>query len=351
MRSPGMTLEEAQALFEPAGPYLNTASYGLPPRPAWEALQAALADWRGGRTTWHEWADATGRARELWAGLAGVAVDRVATGATVSELVGLVAAGVSGAQPERRRVLAPEIEFTSLLWPWSAQGFEVVAVPFEQLVGRIDDSIGVVAVSAVQSATGEVADLDAVTAAARAHDALVVVDATQAIGWLPFDGSRVDAVVGAGYKWLVSPRGTAWLALGDRLIDVVRPLAAGWWAAEDPFSAYYGLPVRLAADARRFDTSPAWFSWVACAPALEVLTGVGVEAINAHDVRLANRFRAGLGLEPSNSAIVSADVPGAQERLGGAGILSSTRAGSLRAAFHLYTTDEDVDTALDALTS
>ena len=32
----------------PAGVYCNSASFGLPPRPAWEALQSALADWRGG---------------------------------------------------------------------------------------------------------------------------------------------------------------------------------------------------------------------------------------------------------------------------------------------------------------
>ncbi len=38
--------------WEPAGVYLNTASYGLPPRAAFEALEAALADWRGGRTGW-----------------------------------------------------------------------------------------------------------------------------------------------------------------------------------------------------------------------------------------------------------------------------------------------------------
>src|SRR3954466_10543856 len=34
--------------WSPAGVYLNTASYGLPPAVGWEALQAALADWRGG---------------------------------------------------------------------------------------------------------------------------------------------------------------------------------------------------------------------------------------------------------------------------------------------------------------
>jgi selenocysteine lyase/cysteine desulfurase len=187
------SIADARALFDAEGTYLNTASYGLPPRPAWEALQAALADWRGGRTTWEPWGESTARARGLWAAMIGVPVERVATGATVAELVGLVAASLP-----RKRVLAAEIEFTSLLWPWLAQGHDVVTVPLAELVAQIDERTEVVAVSAVQSSTGEVADLDAVRAAADAHGALVVVDATQAIGWLPLDGSRFDAVVGAG---------------------------------------------------------------------------------------------------------------------------------------------------------
>jgi selenocysteine lyase/cysteine desulfurase len=344
-------LDDARLLFEPAGPYLNTASYGLPPRPAWEALQAALADWRGGRTSWEPWGGSTERARELWAGLVNVPVERVAVGATVSELVGLVAAALRPSNAVlQRRVLAAEIEFTSLLWPFLAQGHDVATVPLERLAESVDGRTAVVAVSAVQSSNGAVADLDAIVAAARAHDALVVVDATQAVGWLPVDGSRFDAVVGAGYKWLCSPRGTAWVAVGDRLVDRVEPLHAGWYAAEDVHGGYYGPPLRLARSGRRLDTSPAWFSWVGCAPALEVFAEVGIEAIHEHAVALANRFRTGLGLERSNSAIVSADVEGAHEKLERAGIRAATRAGSLRASFHLYTTEADVDAALDALT-
>ena len=76
---------------------------------------------------------------------------------------------------------------------------------------------------------------------------------------------------------------------------------------------------------------------------------VGVEAIHDHDLALANRFRAGLGLAEGNSAIVSADLPGAEERLLQAGIRTAVRGGSLRASFHLYNTDGDVDAALSAL--
>jgi cysteine sulfinate desulfinase/cysteine desulfurase-like protein len=66
-------------------------------------------------------------------------------------------------------------------------------------------------------------------------------------------------------------------------------------------------------------------------------------------VRLANRFRAGLGLEPGDSAIVSADVSGADAALARAGILAAARDGRLRVSFHVYNTDADVDAALEAL--
>jgi selenocysteine lyase/cysteine desulfurase len=112
---------------------------------------------------------------------------------------------------------------------------------------------------------------------------------------------------------------------------------------------YYGLPPRLAADARRLDISPAWFSWVGAAPALEVIEQIGVEAIHEHDLALANRFRAGLGLPPGDSAIVLVEVPGADERLQRAGIRAAVRAGTLRASFHVYNTEADVDAALAAL--
>ncbi len=341
-------LAEAQRLWDPAGPYLDTASYGLPPRPAFEELQAALADWRGGHTSWEHWGEATEGARAAFARLVDVPVDEVAVAATVSELVGLVAAWL----PDHARVVAPEVEFTSLLFPFLAhadRGVEVVTAPAGRLAEAVDSRTTLVAFSAVQSATGEVVDTDAVLAAARHHGALTAVDATQACGWLPLDASRSDFLACAAYKWLMSPRGTAFLTVRPEHLASVRPLAAGWYAGEDPHASYYGPPLRLAKTARRLDTSPAWFSWVGTRPALELIERVGVPAIHAHDVALANRFRAGLGLPPGDSAIVSAEVPGAQERLERAGIRAAVRAGSLRASFHVYNTEADVDAALEAL--
>lgn len=345
-----MRIAEAKSLWAAEPGWLNTASYGLPPTPAWDALQSALTDWRSGRTSWEGWAESTERSRESFARLVGTGADQVAVGGTVSELVGLLAAAV----PDRSHVVVAEGDFTSLLFPWlvhADRGVEVHPVALADLAGAVDATTDVVAFSVVQSATGQVADVDAIVRASHAHDALVVVDATQACGWLPMRAAGIDAMVCAGYKWLMSPRGTAFLAVSDRLRDRLRPLHAGWYAGEDVHESYYGLPLRLAHSARRFDVSPAWFSWVGTAPALALIEQIGVEAIHAHNVALANRFRAGLGLPAGQSAIVSAAVPDADRRLAVAGIRAATRAGSLRVSFHIYSTDDDVDNALNALVS
>lgn len=345
-----MDIAKAQQLFEPEPGYLNTATYGLPPQPAWDALQTALADWRSGRVAWEPWGAATNRARESFARLMNVPGTDVSTGAQVSQMLAPLAAMV----PDGARVVAPAEEFTSNLFPWlvqGARGVQVRTVPAAELAAAVDDRTDVVAFSLVQSATGELADVAAVTAAAASAGALTVVDATQACGWLPIDAGRFDALVCGAYKWLLSPRGTAFLVTRPELRSRLVPHQAGWWAGEDPHASYYGPPLRLAADARALDISPAWFSWVGTAPALDLLEQVGVEAVHRHNVALANRFRAGLGLPDGNSAIVSVDIPGAQEKLAAAGVRAAVRGGQVRVSFHLYTTEADVDLAVSALTS
>ena len=208
----------------------------------------------------------------------------MAVGATVSGLIAQVAAAI----PDGTRVLAPEPEFVSLLFPFLAQaerGVTVEVVPLDRLAEAIDARTDVVAVSAVQSSTGEVADLDAIEAAARHHGALTVIDATHAIGWLPLDASRFDAVACACYKWLMCPRGTAFMVLTEALEERMTPHQAGWFAATDPLKDQFGPPLRLGDGARRFDTSPAWFSWVGTEPALALLNEIGVETVHEHDLR------------------------------------------------------------------
>ena len=92
---------------------------------------------------------------------------------------------------------------------------------------EIDAGTDVVSFSAVQSSTGDLADLDAIVAAAEQHGAMTVLDATQACGWLPVDASRFDVVVCAAYKWLCSPRGTAFMTVRPEVAERLIPHGAG----------------------------------------------------------------------------------------------------------------------------
>ena len=147
-----LSIAEARALWEPAGTYLNTASYGLPPRPSWDALHEALEDWRGGRTSWEHWGAPGEEARASFGRMVGVPTETVAIGPNVSTMIGLVAASV----PDGSRVLAPDVEFTSLLFPFLVQerrDVTVRLVPAKELASEIGRDVDVVAFSAVQMAT------------------------------------------------------------------------------------------------------------------------------------------------------------------------------------------------------
>src|ERR1039458_1106963 len=273
-----MRISEARTLWEPAGVYCNTASYGLPPRQGWEALQSALADWHGGRTSWAAWGKSTEGARAAFARLVGVEVERVAVGSTVSELVGSVVTAL----PTGARVVVPDIEFTSTLFPLLVQSrLDVRTVPTARLADAVAQGAEAVAFSAVQMSTGEVADHEAIVSAAAGVGAITLCDATQALGWLPLQAGQFDAVVCGAYKWLMSPRGSAFLTVSDRLLEKVVPHSAGWYAGQDVHASYFGPPLRLAADARRLDLSPAWFSCVGTLPALELIERVAIRAIHA----------------------------------------------------------------------
>lgn len=342
-------LEQAHDEFDAEVTYLNTATQGLPTRRSWLALQSALRDWRAGLADPVQFDHPLAAARQDYAALVGVDPSWVAVGSQVSVFAGLVAASL----PAGSEVLTAVGDFTSVLFPFHAQagrGVTVREVPLERLADAVTARTALVSVSAVQSADGRVAALDALEAACAAGGARVLLDTTQAVGWLPIDASRFAYSCGGGYKWLLAPRGTAYFTVQPELLDGLVPHTAGWYAGEDPWSSIYGAPLRLAADARRFDVSPAWYCWVAAAPALRLLAEVTPPVLYAHALGLAERFRAAVGLPPGNSAIVSA-VADAQvpTLLAAAGIVSSVRAGRLRLSFHVNNDRTDADLAAEVL--
>jgi selenocysteine lyase/cysteine desulfurase len=303
-----------------------------------------------GAAPWRTWNDAADEARRLFARLVAVDPASVAIGSATATFVGLIAASL----PDDAEVLLPAGEFTSLTFPLFVQaerGVTVREVPLEALAESVAPSTTVVAWSAVQSSDGRVADMVAVLDAAERVGAVTVVDATQAAGWLPLPTDRIDATVCSGYKWLCCPRGTAFMATSPRVLALVRPHSASWFAADDMHAGYYGSPLRLAPDARRLDAPPAWFSWMGAVTSLQAIGAVGVASIRAHDVTLADGLRAALGQAPTGSAIVSIAGDDIEHALARAGIKAATRADSCRLAFHLYNDAEDVAAAAAALRS
>src|SRR5664280_3122775 len=127
------TVAQAASLWDVEPGYLNTSSYGPPPRPAWDALLRSLDDWRAGRTSWEPWADAVAVARHWFAALVGVDPATVATGAAVSQLLAPVAAAV----PDGTRVLVPDVEFTSNIFPWAVHADRGVHRPREDVGGEL----------------------------------------------------------------------------------------------------------------------------------------------------------------------------------------------------------------------
>ncbi|MER5281525.1 aminotransferase class V-fold PLP-dependent enzyme [Streptomyces sp. NPDC002809] len=340
------------AEFAPETAYLNTSTCGLLPRRTVDAVRALAEGNTTGRRNGAGDFEAVDGARDGFARLAGVDAGRVAVGSSVTVHVGLIACSL----PAGAEVLAPEGEFSSVVTPFAVRGdLRMRYVPLAELAEAVRPETALVAFSSVQSADGRLADLAAVRAAAAVHGARTLLDATQSAGWLPLDAGAYDYTVAGGYKFLLCPRGASFLTVTEEAQQSLPPVFAGWVAAEDPWGSTYGPVAKLAPDARRYDEPPAFLSYHGAEHSLALLNEIGVETIHDHATGLADRFRdglAGLGHEalPAPTAVVG--VPGLGDRaaeLARAGVMVSNRAGNLRAAFHLYNTEADVDRALDAL--
>jgi selenocysteine lyase/cysteine desulfurase len=335
------------AEFAGAEGFLNSPTYGLPPTFLVDALHDHIAAWQAGTMDVPGFDEGVRRGRAAYAALAGVPVESVVMGGSVSALLGLVAAAI----PDGARVATLSGEFTSTTFPFAAQagrGVVLTELTPDALVATGGD-YDVVLASLVQSANGVVLDIDALRAGLAGAATLTVIDLTQAVGWKRLDLGWVDATAAAVYKWLLAPRGTAWMSLSDRMSGLMTPHAANWYAGEEPWSTIYGLPLRLAPDARRFDTSPAWFGALGSGLTLPWLASLDRDAVESHCLGLANRLRAELDLPLSDSAIVSLPIADAADKLARAGIRASVRAGAVRVGFHLYNTDDDLERLVDAL--
>ncbi|MBF0671040.1 MAG: aminotransferase class V-fold PLP-dependent enzyme [Salinibacterium sp.] len=328
--------------------YLAAASIGLPIDATVAAMRADLDAWRAARRDPMGYEEVVETTRAHFARLVNIDVARVAIGSQTSVMTSVIAAAV----PAGAEVLCVEGDFTSIVFPFLQRAdITVRSVPLDDLAASITDATWLVAFSLVQSSNGRVADAGAVRAAAAAHGCRTLCDATQAAGVHPFDASIYDATVCHAYKWLCAPRGVGFLTVSEPFAAQLTPVHAGWYAGEQIWQSIYGPGMELAADARRFDVSPAWPCWPGAEPAIGMFADLDIAEVWARTSGLGDLLCDALGIPQQHQAIVTwPDAGGdALGRLTAAGIRASGRAGRLRAAFHLWNDESDVEAVAHAL--
>lgn len=353
--------------------YLNTPTAPPGSRPVLDALRRAATTWEDGAFTWRGWEEEAHDTRPLFGDLIGGAPpESVALLTSLSQAAATVAHSLIGGE-DGGRVVVAEHEFRSNLWPWltlAERGFEVVRIPAidgvvstDAYVEAITPGARLVAISAVQSSNGYRVDLAPIAERAREIDARLFLNLTQMLGALTFDVEDIspDYVAAHGYKWMLCPRGAAWLYVRPDRLESMQPLAPNWKSAADPYASYYGGDLDLAAGAHKLDASLAWFSWVGAKAALQLLLSLDRRAVERRCLDLAAAFRAGAcerGFacvpEELPSHIVGLqieDASGLRERLERHSVVASVRGGGLRLGFHAFNDESDVEAGLDALGS
>jgi selenocysteine lyase/cysteine desulfurase len=347
-------LSGVQALFDPAPGliYLDSATYGLPPRPTVAAMHQAIDAWQAGTADWVRAWDTRGEAcRAAFGALISVAPDCVALVPSVSVGVGTIAASLT----DRDEVVISDDEFTSVLFPFLVaareRGVRVRRVAFDEIADNVSSGTTLVAFSLIQSQSGRAARQADILDAARRVGAHTLVDATHALPFVAVD-PRADFVVCAAYKHLLSPRGVAFMAVARQRWDDLTPWLANWRSSSDPYRVYYGGQLDVASNAARFDVSLAWFAWAGAAVSLELLAEWQSRCILQEPVVLARRLASQLGLQEPTGTLVSVPVEDAEAvraELASANIRAAVRAGSVRLSTHVYNTSEQIDRAAQSL--
>jgi selenocysteine lyase/cysteine desulfurase len=317
-------------------------------------MERALHAWQSGLGDWIEdWDRPSDRCRSDFAALVGTDASNIAYIPAASVGAGVVATSLRSGD----EVIVPVDEFTSTLYPLlvaAERGAVIREVRFEDLAASIRPGTRLVAFSLVQMQTGKTADLAAICARATEVGAEVFVDATQAVPFVPIADllSQIDYMVVAGYKHLLSPRGTAYFYVRPDRWQGLEAHNANWRAADQPFTRYFGGPLALAGSAARFDVSRAWLPWLGASESLRLLASWKDSDLFPAVRRLADRLAEGCGIPAPGSSLVcvpASDTERARGALREAGIKASVRGDSVRFAPHVYNTEADIDRAIAAM--
>ncbi len=227
--------------------YLNSAAVSPIPTTAIDAVRSQLDDVAlNGSRNYLDWVATKNRARALIAGMLGVTADNIAFMRNTSDGIAAVASGLTWKNDENIVSFAAEFPANYIPWRRVRDRFGVELrlaqerdgrIDIDELTSLIDSKTRVVAISAVQFASGFAADLERIGGAAHAAGALFVVDVIQALGARGFDlpGLGVDVAAGASHKWLCAPEGCGILYVSDDARDRVDPSFVGWISVETPW--------------------------------------------------------------------------------------------------------------------
>lgn len=359
--------------------YFNTANMSPILRAVRDAGESGLArrsaPWLVSAADWFSDVE---RLRELYSRVLCADGDGVALVPATSYGLAIAARNITATPGDQVVVLAREYPSNFYTWRRFCRrtGAELVVAEREHggswsdaVLARIDERTRVVSLPNVHWTDGSLVDLDVVVPAAREAGAAVVVDASQSLGAMPFDVSRLrpDFVVCVGYKWLLGPFGLGCLYVGAEYRDG-EPLEENWInrAGSDDFAGLADYTDEYRLGARRFDVGQRTsFGLVPMAiAAVEQLLDWTVTAVAANlrtvTDQVAQRVRElgfaaaasdqrgphMLGIElPRNTANATA------RRLTANGVVASVRGSSLRLAPHLHTTKADIDRLMDVLTA
>ncbi|HEX2700579.1 MAG TPA: aminotransferase class V-fold PLP-dependent enzyme [Acidimicrobiales bacterium] len=359
--------------------YLNHAGTAPPSGPAAEAMHRCVVEAAGGGSMvckGHE-----DRAEEIRAAagrLMGVPAADVAFVKNTSEGLGFVANGLTWAAGDR--VVVPDFEFPSTLYPWLAlrdQGVIVDLVPTCG-PGRVlpvdayaaavaaGPAPKVVATSWVQFGRGWRTDLAGLAQVCADSGALLCADVIQGLGVVPaaLESWGVDFAMADAHKWLLGPLGVGVLYVRRSVLDRLRPLEPGW-ASVAHREDWENRELVWAGDARRLEGGSANLTGIhAMGASFDLLLDAGVDHIWAHASRLCDRLREGLagagasvlsdGSAAGRSAIVTFAVDGVDpyvlsDGLRAQGIVCAPRARGVRVSPHGYNTADEVDALVAAV--
>lgn len=242
-----MTLSCQKHLFslDPAVHYLNGAYMSPLLKSAEEAgIRGILRKRQPDKISAQDFFTDAQHLRGLFAQLVNAgSADEVALMPSVSYGMAVVAKNLK-AEPGQKIIVA-DAQFPSNVYPWLALAKErnlnlqIVEMPSEpeqrglrwneRLLEAIDDRTALVALGHVHWANGTLFDLQKIAEKTHFHGGFIAIDGTQSVGALPMDVQAlgIDALVCAGYKWLMGPYSLGYAWFGPRFLGGA-PVEENW---------------------------------------------------------------------------------------------------------------------------